>query len=61
MREKKRENFHALSEYIQNTLRKQRKSSDNINLESADFLEICSQKLNDMVISVFEQSTTITV
>ena len=36
-------------------------SSDLINLESADFLEIGSLKRNDMVISVFEQSTTVTL
>ena len=36
-------------------------SSDKNNLESADFLKIGSQELNDMFISVFEQSTTITL
>ena len=33
---------------------------NSINLENVDFLEIGSQELNNMVMSVFEQSTAIT-
>ena len=62
-REKNQEMSHALSEHmipqepavVNNSI-----SSDSINLQNVDFLEIGSQELNIMVMSVFEQSTAIT-
>ena len=62
-RKKIREISHTLSEHIipqkpavvNNSI-----SSDSINLENVDFLEIGSHELNNMVMSVFEQSTAIT-
>ena len=60
---KKREMSHALSEHIipqEPAVVNNSISSDSINLENVDFLEIGSQELNNMVMSVFEQSTAIT-
>ena len=48
------------TEYTQETAEVNKStSSDKNNLESADFLEIGSQELHDMVKSVFEESTTL--
>ena len=60
---KKREMSHALSEHIipqEPAVVNNSISSNSINLENVDFLEIGSQELNNMVMSVFEQSTAIT-
>ena len=60
---KKREMSHALSEHIipqEPAVVNNSISSDSINLENVDFLEIGNQELNNMVMSVFEQSTAIT-